>query len=195
MDSPQAKGMDVGAFLAALATIGGGGTPVFTGQLLSHAQIEEVRDVLNARKAQMDEYFNNTILCRGYGAKLPKQPAPPVEPSVVINHILTRINTPEATGAYVTATHGTNLIGGLHLRLIEDMGFVSGFYVDECFRSSGVGRSMLNVAENLAREDNRHGVWLTVNIDNEAAQRFYERNGYRRGAKFGAASWRYYKHF
>lgn len=126
------------------------------------------------------------------------KPGPPPEPpTVVINHLLTRIDSVENTGAYITATYGPRLIGALHIGLIEDMALVRSFFVAEGFQSHGVGHRMLAVADSLARHAGRAGIWLTVQATNEGARRFYERNGFHYGGRMlcSSGSLRYCKTF
>lgn len=51
-------------------------------------------------------------------------------------------------------------------------------YVQEHFVGQGVGRQLLWVAEDMARTQTGLPLWLTVNVHNAHAIRFYRRHGY-----------------
>jgi GNAT superfamily N-acetyltransferase len=55
---------------------------------------------------------------------------------------------------------------------------VSGLVVDERFRSQAVGRSLLERAEEWAREKGLSAATLRSNVIRERAHAFYERQGY-----------------
>lgn len=57
-------------------------------------------------------------------------------------------------------------------------------YVQEHFIGQGIGRSLLEAAEAMAREQATSPLWLTVNAQNARAIAFYARQGY---AKVGTA--------
>jgi ribosomal-protein-alanine N-acetyltransferase len=66
-------------------------------------------------------------------------------------------------------------------------------------RGRGIGKALLNAAEDLARERGMHWISLEVRRDNSAAVQLYETHGYRRSAALedyyddGAPAWRYEK--
>src|SRR4029077_23952 len=57
-------------------------------------------------------------------------------------------------------------------------------YVREKFRGRGVGKRLLAAAENFAREQGYARIYLDTASAMVAAARLYERNGYRRCARY-----------
>ena len=56
---------------------------------------------------------------------------------------------------------------------------ISGFVVDERYRSQGVGMHLLARSERWAREKGCRAIGLRSNVIRDRAHAFYERNGYR----------------
>jgi GNAT superfamily N-acetyltransferase len=56
---------------------------------------------------------------------------------------------------------------------------ISGFVVDERFRSRGVGMHLLARVERWARENGCRAIGLRSNVIRDRAHAFYERNGYQ----------------
>lgn len=56
---------------------------------------------------------------------------------------------------------------------------ISGLVVEERVRSGGVGKRLLDRAEEWAREKGCKSIGLRSNVIRERAHAFYERNGYR----------------
>ncbi len=57
---------------------------------------------------------------------------------------------------------------------------IAGLVVDERRRSSGVGRALMQHAEDWARSQGLHAVYLRSNIIRSDAHAFYEKLGYQR---------------
>ncbi|MBP3964121.1 GNAT family N-acetyltransferase [Paenibacillus sp. DLE-14] len=53
-------------------------------------------------------------------------------------------------------------------------------YVSEAFRSVGAGQLLLDAAKQYGEQTEAKGIELSTAIDNKAAQRLYERNGYEK---------------
>lgn len=53
-------------------------------------------------------------------------------------------------------------------------------YVYESYRNLGVGKKLLEAAENYTRQMKVKGIELTTGIENETAQRLYENYGYKK---------------
>lgn len=51
-------------------------------------------------------------------------------------------------------------------------------------RKQGIGQLLLEAAENYAQQMNAKGLELSTAIDNEQAQRLYERNGFERDEEY-----------
>jgi len=58
--------------------------------------------------------------------------------------------------------------------------FLSKIYVKEARRGSGLGRTLLELAERRGTELGCHEIWLTVNRHNASTIAFYERVGFRK---------------
>lgn len=57
-------------------------------------------------------------------------------------------------------------------------------FVDENYRGSGIAKSLMNTAENFARETGAIRVILATQISNGAAQSLYESRGYTKDTEF-----------
>ena len=64
------------------------------------------------------------------------------------------------------------------LELDADRGLLSNIYVDPAYRGRGIGAALLETAENELAAQGAEVVVLEVMADNEAARRFYDRQGY-----------------
>jgi ribosomal protein S18 acetylase RimI-like enzyme len=74
------------------------------------------------------------------------------------------------------------ILRGLPLIFIKETArdeyFLSNLVVKRQYRCQGVGEKMLEAVEQLAKEAGYSRVSLIVNLENQSAQRFYERYGY-----------------
>lgn len=61
----------------------------------------------------------------------------------------------------------------------ESRCLISKIYVVKAARSNGIGRTMLDFAEDICRKRNLDSLWLTVNKQNTAAIQWYTRMGFR----------------
>ena len=57
---------------------------------------------------------------------------------------------------------------------------VSGFVVDERFRSHGIGKQLMAAAEQWVRDKNLNLIRLKTNAIRKGAHRFYERHGFEK---------------
>ena len=57
-------------------------------------------------------------------------------------------------------------------------------YVRENFRNQGVAKLLLNAAKSYAIQIKAKGIGLSTAIDNDAAQRLYEKNEYKKNQDF-----------
>ena len=85
----------------------------------------------------------------------------------------------------LVAAEGSEPIGWIHVaveRGLEDshVAGLRGLVVDEAHRSGGVGKDLLEAAEQWARESGCRTMTVRSRITRERAHRFYEREGYRR---------------
>ena len=78
------------------------------------------------------------------------------------------------------------LVGFLCAQLLKSICYrvfyveITELFVEEAFRGQGVGRALMQTAENYYREMGIHDFQLFTGRDNQNAQQFYERMGYRR---------------
>lgn len=100
---------------------------------------------------------------------------------------------------WVAELPGRGIIGQLFLQISSNRteladgysrGYIYGFRIRPEFRNQGIGTRMMQVAEDYLIK--RHFRWVTLNVahDNPAAQRLYERLGYRTVAS-DAGRWSY----
>ena len=101
--------------------------------------------------------------------------------------VLARLRTlpQDGTHAVYVAENDAGVIGWVHVfellpvchnRVAE----VAGLVVDASCRASGVGKRLMDAAENWAREKGLDTVVLRSNVIREAAHKFYENLGYTR---------------
>jgi ribosomal protein S18 acetylase RimI-like enzyme len=57
-------------------------------------------------------------------------------------------------------------------------------YVSEAYRGRGVAQLLIDAAVEFAAQTNAKGLAISTAIDNESAQRIYERNGFRKDDVF-----------
>jgi ribosomal protein S18 acetylase RimI-like enzyme len=85
----------------------------------------------------------------------------------------------------IVAEYGEYLVGLAVVKFGASCPAVAGsaielqtLYVQEHFIGQGIGRSLLQAAEAMARERSNSPLWLTVNAKNTRAVDFYARQGY-----------------
>ena len=121
-----------------------------------------------------------------------------------VEYMLDRFQSPEAIARQISAE-------GYEYYLVQDAGYLalvpepgqgrvllSKIYVIEERRGTGLGRVLVDFAENRCRELNGRELWLTVNKHNRGSIDFYERRGFRKtgplvtdiGAGFIMDDWR-----
>jgi GNAT superfamily N-acetyltransferase len=84
---------------------------------------------------------------------------------------------------FLVADFDGRAIGWVHIVLVEYVdaeafALIGGLVVDQAHRGSGIGRALLNSAENWARERGVSMVRLSSTVARTAAHRFYENLGY-----------------
>lgn len=57
--------------------------------------------------------------------------------------------------------------------------FLSNLVVKRQYRNKGIGKKMLHHAEDLAKEAGFNRIGLVVDLDNQKARHFYDKNGYK----------------
>jgi len=88
------------------------------------------------------------------------------------------------------AMEGERAVGFTQLFLVfttvqfQRMWILNDLYVDETARKGGVGRALMQRAEEHARETGARGLYLRTGMDNVPAQRLYESCGWIRDTKF-----------
>jgi GNAT superfamily N-acetyltransferase len=86
---------------------------------------------------------------------------------------------------YVAALPSGGVVGWIHLYMcdimVDDMRVeIWGLVVDEAHRGAGIGRILMDKAEEWARNNGCRAVYLRSNIIRDRAHRFYEALGYER---------------
>jgi GNAT superfamily N-acetyltransferase len=71
-------------------------------------------------------------------------------------------------------------VGIVHHLQAEPYGEIGGLVVSDKLRSGGIGRQLVAVAEQWARDRGVSNMLVRSRISREAAHRFYEREGYAR---------------
>jgi len=71
---------------------------------------------------------------------------------------------------------------------MQRLWLLNDLYVAGVFRKQGVGEALIDAAKNHARETDAKGLILETQIDNESAQRLYDKAGFKRDTEF----FRYY---
>jgi predicted N-acetyltransferase YhbS len=84
---------------------------------------------------------------------------------------------------FLVADFDGGAVGWVHIVLVEYVdaeafALIGGLVVDEVHRGSGIGRALMNGAENWARERGVSMVRLSSTVARTAAHRFYENLGY-----------------
>jgi len=97
---------------------------------------------------------------------------------------LARIEKDSDHAVFVAEVENDPVIGWVHVcvsRLVENdpEGEIGGLVVDERHRGSGVGKFLMERAEQWAREKSLKSVYLRSNIIRKDAHTFYQRLGYR----------------
>lgn len=96
-----------------------------------------------------------------------------------ITQLSIQIDTDKPTAIYVLAHEvGPAPIGMLRLEINEPAGWVGMLFVEEAFRSKGIGKALMQRAEAICREMGKGFIALTVSDKNEGAQRLYRLLGY-----------------
>ncbi len=99
--------------------------------------------------------------------------------------VLAGLGREDAETVFV-AQAGQGLAGFLCAQLLRSFCYsafyveITELFVEEAFRGQGVGRSLMQYAEDHYREMGIHDFQLFTGGVNQNAQRFYERVGYRR---------------
>ena len=101
--------------------------------------------------------------------------------------VLARLRTlpQDGTHAVYVAENAAGVIGWVHVFALlpvchDRVAEVAGLVVDASCRASGVGKRLMDAAENWARKKGLDTVVLRSNVIREAAHKFYESLGYTR---------------
>jgi len=103
--------------------------------------------------------------------------------STEIRNRMNQMGDPNQYAVYVAELPGGQIAGwiGVYMfRAVELDGFaeISGLVVDQQIRSRGIGKALLDVAEQWARSHGCNSVSVHSNVSREHAHCFYMRNGY-----------------
>jgi GNAT superfamily N-acetyltransferase len=100
---------------------------------------------------------------------------------------LARILGDHHHAVYVAEQLRTQVVGWVHvyvprLLVLERRAEIGGLVVDEGHHHSGIGRRLMEKAEEWARANDCEVVHLRSNVAREGAHRFYERLGFRQAS-------------
>jgi len=105
--------------------------------------------------------------------------------TTIPDEVLRELGTPGFT-VYAACTDG-RYVGWIALCYLPKIGkwkrghlYVDELWVAEAYRRQGIGRALMERAEELAREMAVTGLRLYVNVENPGAGRLYESCGYRK---------------
>ena len=103
-----------------------------------------------------------------------------------INYFLSLFNQPMLVDLnsnpftkYILYLEGNNYIGFIQYSIIYDRAELDYIYVDDKFRSSGIGSKLMNEVELLAKQKGINKIKLITTNDNLQALKFYQKRGYR----------------
>ena len=97
---------------------------------------------------------------------------------------LAGIESDPAHAVYVAELSTGEVVGWVHVYacdflVAERQAMVGGLVIDERFRNRGIGRLLMEKAEDWACQHGCQGISLRTNIKRNDAHRFYKRIGYR----------------
>jgi ribosomal protein S18 acetylase RimI-like enzyme len=78
---------------------------------------------------------------------------------------------------FLAESDSGEITGTLDLIIEVNLAFIESLIVGSKFRRIGVGKKLLQAAENLARDKQCTKIWLETNLG-WSAEAFYEKNGY-----------------
>ncbi len=73
---------------------------------------------------------------------------------------------------------------------MQRLWLLNDLYVAALFRKQGVGETLIDAAKNHARETNAKGLTLETQVENESAQRLYDKAGFSRDTDFYHYFWK-----
>ena len=102
------------------------------------------------------------------------------------------MNDEKDNKAYVRIAENNNIVGFIQFKPItlsnwffeEKLGFIREFWIAPQHRSQGHGAELLRIAEEFFGQNDIRKAILTT----DTAERFYEKNGYRKDNAFTAAN-------
>jgi ribosomal protein S18 acetylase RimI-like enzyme len=91
---------------------------------------------------------------------------------------------------YFVAEENNKIIGSLYICIIPNLshnvksiGFIENVITDEKYRKKGIGKKLMGMAIEYAKENNCYKVTLQSGIKREEAHKFYEKIGFNGGSK------------
>jgi ribosomal protein S18 acetylase RimI-like enzyme len=78
---------------------------------------------------------------------------------------------------FIAKKNSTEIIGTLDLVIEANLAYVDSLLVGSQFQKMGVGRKLIEIAENFARDKKCTKVWLETN-EGWGAEKFYKKIGY-----------------
>jgi len=91
---------------------------------------------------------------------------------------------------YFIAEEENKILGSLYICIIPNLsnngksiGFIENVIIDEKYRSKGIGKKLMEMAIEYAKENNCYKVTLHSGIKRTEAHKFYEKIGFNGGSK------------
>ena len=91
---------------------------------------------------------------------------------------------------YFIAEEEEKILGSLYICIIPNLsnngksiGFIENVIIDEKYRNKGIGKKLIEMAIEYARENNCYKVSLQSGIKRTEAHKFYEKIGFNGGSK------------
>jgi GNAT superfamily N-acetyltransferase len=96
---------------------------------------------------------------------------------------LSQMQDPDHYAVFVAELSGGQIAGWIGAYLFRSVetdscAGINGLVVDQNFRSSGIGKRLVDAAEEWARRIRCHAISVRSNITRDRAHRFYTNNGY-----------------
>jgi len=91
---------------------------------------------------------------------------------------------------YFIAEEENKILGSLYISIIPNLsnngksiGFIENIIIDEKYRNKGIGKKLMEMAIEYAKENNCYKITLQSGIKRTEAYKFYEKIGFNGGSK------------
>ncbi len=102
---------------------------------------------------------------------------------IEVRNRLDGMQDPKQYATYVAELPAGQIAGWIGVYIFRSVALdsfaeISGLVVDQQIRSRGIGKALLDAAEQWARRQGCISIWVRSNVTRELAHRFYTHNGY-----------------